>query len=119
MLIIDKEISSLFEQTIKNLYGDKELKQIEITIATNEKFGDFQTNFAMMNSKLIGNNPRAIAQAIVNNFVENDVIEKLEIAGPGFINIFLKNDYLGNLLKKSRQEAVSYTHLTLPTTERV
>lgn len=111
MLIIDKEISSLFEQTIKNLYGDKELKQIEITIATNEKFGDFQTNFAMMNSKLIGNNPRAIAQAIVNNFVENDVIEKLEIAGPGFINIFLKNDYLGNLLKKSRQEAYDYSFL--------
>ena len=111
MLIIDKEISSLFEQTIKNLYGDKELKQIEITIATNEKFGDFQTNFAMMNSKLIGNNPRAIAQAIVNNFVENDVIEKLEIAGPGFINIFLKNDYLGNLLKKSRQEEYDYSFL--------
>lgn len=111
MLIIDKEIFSLFEQTIKNLYGDKELKQIEITIATNEKFGDFQTNFAMMNSKLIGNNPRAIAQAIVNNFVENDVIEKLEIAGPGFINIFLKNDYLGNLLKKSRQEAYDYSFL--------
>jgi arginyl-tRNA synthetase len=111
VLIIDKEISSLFEQTIKNLYGDKELKQIEITIATNEKFGDFQTNFAMMNSKLIGNNPRAIAQAIVNNFVENDVIEKLEIAGPGFINIFLKNDYLGNLLKKSRQEAYDYSFL--------
>lgn len=111
MLIIDKEISSLFEQTIKNLYGDKELKQVEITIATNEKFGDFQTNFAMMNSKLIGNNPRAIAQAIVNNFVENDVIEKLEIAGPGFINIFLKNDYLGNLLKKSRKEAYDYSFL--------
>lgn len=111
MLIIDKEISRLFEQTIKNLYGDKELKQIEITIATNEKFGDFQTNFAMMNSKLIGNNPRAIAQAIVDNFVENDVIEKLEIAGPGFINIFLKNDYLGNLLKKSRQEVYDYSFL--------
>ena len=61
MLIIDKEIARLFDTTIKKLYGEKELKPIEITVATNEKFGDFQTNFAMMNSKLIGNNPRAIA----------------------------------------------------------
>ena len=111
MLIIDKEIAGLFEKTIKKLYGDKELKPVEVSVATNEKFGDFQTNFAMMNSKLIGNNPRAIAQGIVDNFVENDVIEKLEVAGPGFINIFLKNSYLGDLLKKSREEAYDYSFL--------
>lgn len=111
MLIIDKEIARLFDTTIKKLYGEKELKPIEITVATNEKFGDFQTNFAMMNSKLIGNNPRAIAQEIVDNFVENDIIEKLEIAGPGFINIFLSSKYLGELVKKSRQEAYDYSFL--------
>ena len=111
MLIIDKEIARLFDTTIKKLYGEKELKPIEITVATNEKFGDFQTNFAMMNSKLIGNNPRAIAQEIVDNFVENDIIEKLEIAGPGFINIFLSSRYLGELVKKSRQEAYDYSFL--------
>lgn len=111
MLIIDKEIAGLFEKTIKKLYGDKELKPVEVSVATNEKFGDFQTNFAMMNSKLIGNNPRAIAQGIVDNFVENDVIEKLEVAGPGFINIFLKNSYLGDLVKKSREEAYDYSFL--------
>ena len=111
MLIIDKEIARLFDTTIKKLYGEKELKPIEITVATNEKFGDFQTNFAMMNSKLIGNNPRAIAQEIVDNFVENDIIDKLEIAGPGFINIFLSSKYLGELVKKSRQEAYDYSFL--------
>lgn len=111
MLIIDKEIARLFDTTIKKLYGEKELKPIEITVATNEKFGDFQTNFAMMNSKLIGNNPRTIAQEIVDNFVENDIIEKLEIAGPGFINIFLSSKYLGELVKKSRQEAYDYSFL--------
>ena len=111
MLIIDKEIARLFDTTIKKIYGEKELKPIEITVATNEKFGDFQTNFAMMNSKIIGNNPRAIAQEILDNFVENDIIEKLEIAGPGFINIFLGSKYLGELVKKSRQEAYDYSFL--------
>ena len=54
MHIIDKEIARIFEETVQKLYGDKELKKIEISVATNEKFGDFQTNFAMMNSKIIG-----------------------------------------------------------------
>ena len=111
MHIIDKEIARIFEETVAKLYGDKELKKIEISVATNEKFGDFQTNFAMMNSKIIGNNPRAIAQEIVDNLVENNVIEKLEIAGPGFINIFLKSEYLGELLKKSREEKYDFSFL--------
>ena len=80
-------------------------------MATNEKFGDFQTNFAMMNSKIIGKNPRAIAQEIVDNLEPNNVIDKLEIAGPGFINIFLKSEYLGELLKKSRNEKYDFSFL--------
>ena len=44
----------------------------------------------MVNSKLLGKNPREIAQNLIDNFQESDIIEKLEIAGPGFINIFLK-----------------------------
>ena len=53
MHIIDKEIARIFEETVQKLYGDKELKKIEISVATNEKFGDFQTKFAIMNSKII------------------------------------------------------------------
>ena len=101
MQVIDREIAKIFEATVKKVYGDIETKKIEVSVATNEKFGDFQTNFAMMNSKIIGKNPRAIAQEIVDNLEPNNVIDKLEIAGPGFINIFLKSEYLGELLKKS------------------
>ena len=109
--VIDREIAGIFESTVKKLYGDIETKKIEISVATNEKFGDFQTNFAMMNSKIIGKNPRMIAQEIVDNLETNNVIEKLEIAGPGFINIFLKSEYLGELLKKSRTEEYDFSFL--------
>lgn len=100
MNIISKELASLFESVAHSTYSSKELKDIEISIATNEKFGDFQCNFAMMNSKIIGENPRKIAENIVNNFPENNLIEKLEVAGPGFINIFLKEEYISTTINK-------------------
>ena len=112
MLRIEKYIEEVFMTAIHKLYPDKELKPIEISIATNEKFGDFQTNFAMMNSKIIGGNPRKIAEEIVNKIGTcNHLIEKLEIAGPGFINIFLKDEYLGEYVSKMTTEKFEYTEL--------
>ncbi|MGL4970976.1 MAG: arginine--tRNA ligase [Cetobacterium sp.] len=111
MLTIEKQIELILLDTVKNLYADKELKPVEITVATNEKFGDFQSNFAMMNSKIIGGNPRAIAENVVNNLVGNEVIEKIEIAGPGFLNIFLKDSYLADLVKKMSKESYEFKDL--------
>lgn len=111
MLTIEKQIEIILLETVNNLYPDKDLKPIEITVATNEKFGDFQSNFAMMNSKIIGGNPRAIAENVVNNIVENSVIDKIEIAGPGFLNIFLKDSYLGDLVKKISKEEYEFKGL--------
>ncbi|WP_297597076.1 arginine--tRNA ligase [uncultured Cetobacterium sp.] len=111
MITIEKQIEKILFDTVKNLYVDKDLKPIEITVATNEKFGDFQSNFAMMNSKIIGGNPRAIAENVVNNLVENEVIDKIEIAGPGFLNIFLKNTFLGEIIKKISQEKYEFNEL--------
>lgn len=112
MLRIEKYIEEVFMTAIHKLYPDKELKPIEISIATNEKFGDFQTNFAMMNSKIIGGNPRKIAEEIVAEIgTSNHLIEKLEIAGPGFINIFLKDEYLGEYVSKMTTEKFEYTEL--------
>ena len=111
MLRIEKYIENIFMNAVNKLYPEKDLKPIEITIATNEKFGDFQTNFAMMNSKIIGGNPRKIAEDIVNAVEENKIIEKFEIAGPGFINIFLKNEYLAKFVSKMTTEKFEFTEL--------
>lgn len=112
MLRIEKYIEEVFMTAIHKLYPDKELKPIEISIATNEKFGDFQTNFAMMNSKIIGGNPRKIAEEIVAEIGTcSHLIEKLEIAGPGFINIFLKDEYLGEYVSRMTTEKFEYTEL--------
>lgn len=110
MELVNREIEKLFNITLGNLYPDLELKPLDISVATNEKFGDFQTNFAMVNSKIIVDNPRNIAKNIVDNFIQNEVIEKLEIAGPGFINIFLSDKYIGNAVVDS-QNGYDYSFL--------
>src|SRR3712207_5264820 len=100
MKIISRELSEIFERTVLNLYPNKDLKAVEISVTANENFGDYQCNFAMINSKIIGDNPRKIAENIVNNFIENDLIEKLEVAGPGFINIFLSEKCISTSVNK-------------------
>lgn len=58
--------------------------------------GEFSTNLALVASKLIGENPRAFAEKICEYLLDNPVQfqEKVEIAGPGFINFFLNYQYL-------------------------
>lgn len=70
--------------------------QPRITIdRTKEKsHGDFANNLALMLAKPAKQNPRALAELIVKNLPESDLILKTEIAGPGFINFFINPNYL-------------------------
>lgn len=111
MITVQKLLKNIFQNIVTTIYPDKELKEVEITVATNEKFGDYQTNFAMMNSKIIGDNPRAIAEKIISSIEENDVIEKVEVAGPGFLNIFLKDSFIENIIKKVSKESYEFNEL--------
>ncbi|WP_254174751.1 arginine--tRNA ligase [Planktothrix pseudagardhii] len=68
--------------------------------ATNPKFGDYQCNVAMSLTKPLKSNPRAIATQIINHLSLDEICEPPEIAGPGFINLRLKIDYLQTQLQK-------------------
>lgn len=67
-----------------------------LTPAGNPKFGDYQANLAMSLGKKLGRPPREVAQAVVDQIKVGGVIEKLEIAGPGFINIHLSSSSLSD-----------------------
>lgn len=58
------------------------------------QFGDYQANGIMAAAKKLGLNPREFAQKVLDNLQLSDIAEKLEIAGPGFINIFLNPTWL-------------------------
>lgn len=112
MKLIEKEIGTLFIGTVSKLYGDVEdLKEVQIQATKEEKFGDYQTNFAMINSKILKSNPRQIADNIKENFVANKIIDKIEIAGPGFINIFLNKEYLSEKIEKIGNEDFDFSFL--------
>ena len=72
----------------------------EIIPSGQEKFGHYQFNSAMKLAKLLGIPPREVAEGFLNSLDKGGVIEKLEIAGPGFINIFLKPEFLAQKLEK-------------------
>ena len=67
---------------------------ISVSEATKPEFGDFQFNGAMALAKKLGKNPREIAATIVEHLKTDGVIAKAEIAGPGFINLWLDDDWI-------------------------
>ena len=111
MELLTIKLKKLFSENINNIFGADYAEKVDIQNSTKKEFGDFQTNFAMVSSKLIGKNPREIASTLVDNFKENDIIEKLEIAGPGFINIYLKNSFLNEEIKKVENEKYDFSFL--------
>ncbi|WP_308569793.1 arginine--tRNA ligase [Haemophilus pittmaniae] len=58
------------------------------------QFGDYQANGIMAAAKKLGKNPREFAQSVLEHTKLDDITEKTEIAGPGFINIFLNPNWL-------------------------
>lgn len=68
-------------------------------------FGDYQANCAMGAAKAMGNNPRELAGKIVAALELDGIAEKLEIAGPGFINIDLNPEWLGEQIAKAQTDA--------------
>jgi len=66
--------------------------------AANAKFGDYQANGVMAAAKKTGTNPRQLAQQVVDALVIDDLCLRAEIAGPGFINLRLKDEFLSTAL---------------------
>lgn len=67
--------------------------------STRPEFGEYQFNGAMALSKVLKQKPRDIAEKIVAAVEVDDLVDKLEIAGPGFINIHLNNHWIANQLQ--------------------
>ena len=101
MTSILEKLKDSVSQALVAAFGT-ELADTDPLIAptNNPKFGDYQSNVALSLAKPLKQNPRAIAQTIVDNLQIEDICEKPTIAGPGFINFMLKSDYIGQLLSK-------------------
>ena len=89
MKSIDIELKQAIKEAVKKVF-DIELEENNIVIETPKvkDHGDFSTNVAMQLTRQLRQNPRMIAEKIVAN-IESENVEKMDIAGPGFINFIL------------------------------
>ncbi|KZE38462.1 arginine--tRNA ligase [Bhargavaea cecembensis] len=77
-----------------------DMPDVMLETPKNKDNGDYATNIAMQLTKIAKKPPRAIAEAIVGNLdTDGTPIKSVDIAGPGFINITIKTDYLGDVVK--------------------
>ena len=85
------KLKSHINQVMKDAFikANIEHEPMSVSEATKAEFGDFQFNGAMALSKKLGKNPREIAADIINHLDLTGVLVKAEIAGPGFINLWL------------------------------
>ena len=106
-LIVSKtkeEIKNIIKNAAITAMKDGSLPQAElcdfaIEVPANRSHGDYAVNAAMVWSKLFRKAPRMIAEDILSHAdLSDSYIEKYEIAGPGFINLFLKQDYYADIV---------------------
>ena len=89
-------------------YGlELSLNDVVIETSKNPEHGDYATNVAMKYGSRLGKQPRVLATEIVD-VINKENIEKIEIAGPGFINFFMKKDAINGIVSKIIKEGDNY-----------
>ena len=81
---------------------------IQVTPSKEKSQGDFASNVALANARQAGMAPRQLAQALVDAIQGSDWIERIEIAGPGFINFFLKSGFNQSLVQQILQQGAEF-----------
>ncbi len=106
MNIID-EIKIKLKDTLQGLGVDIALNDIIIEKSKDLAHGDYATNIAMKSCRLFSKKPIEVANLIVSSF-KMDEVDHIEIAGPGFINFFMKKDALASIIKRIVSEGDDY-----------
>ncbi len=103
-----RNISNYFADALKKM-GLEEIPEIAFETPKNADHGDLSTNIAMQLPKMLKKPPRAIAEEILQNIeADDEVIEKIDIAGPGFINIKFTPKYYSAELEAILNKAADY-----------
>ena len=106
-------IHDLIEQALAGLQQSEVLPadlrtDIQVTPSKDRSQGDFASNIAMMLAKTARKSPRVLAELIIAQISAHDAIEKIEIAGPGFINFFVASDTSHLVVNSILQQGETY-----------
>ena len=103
------ELETRISEALSSLAGQSPCPAL-VAYSKSAQFGDYQANGVMSLAKKLGRNPRELAQQLVGQLDLSDVVAKVEVAGPGFINLFIKPEFLGE-----RLNALDHNRLVAPT----
>jgi arginyl-tRNA synthetase len=98
-------IPSLLEARLRAAVENAEGVEVSVTLASDTRFGDYQSNVAMVLAKHLKANPRALAQGIVDRIQVRDICSAVEIAGAGFLNFRLSKQWVQARLEDQRADA--------------
>ncbi|WP_456279545.1 arginine--tRNA ligase [Bacillus sp. AK128] len=125
MNVVD-QIKESLKQEIKaavlkaGLATEEQIPDVILELPKEKAHGDYATNMAMQLARVAKKAPRAIAEEIVKNIDETKAsIEKIEIAGPGFINFYMNNRYLADLIPTILKAGDAYGQATGSKNEKV
>ena len=110
MQTIQQILSAQVRDAFAGAFPDADLASLpqDVLPAANEAFGDFQCNAAMAAARALHKPPRAIAEAVAGRLAvggENDWLAKVEVAGPGFLNLTLADGALAKHLAAMQADA--------------
>lgn len=105
-------IETLIQAALKQLHASGELPaapaSIQVDATKDKSHGDFATNIAMIVAKLVHKKPRDVAERIIQLLPSSPHIQKIEVAGPGFINFFLSSQALAEIVIKVLSEKEAF-----------
>ena len=95
-----------------------ELPSVLLEVPPEKEMGDFATNFAMQSARTFRKSPKQIAE-IIKTHLTGDFIERVEVAGPGFMNFFLKDNVLYDTLADMLKRGEEYGNLPLKSVPKI
>ncbi|MGX0910712.1 arginine--tRNA ligase [Staphylococcus caprae] len=123
MNIIDQVKQTLIEEieaSIKKAGLAEDIPEIKIEIPKDTKNGDYSSNIAMVLTKIAKRNPREIAQAIVDHLDTSKAhVKEVDIAGPGFINFYLDNQYLTEVIPEAIHKGDKFGYADEPKNKNI
>lgn len=120
---VEKELRTGLKGALsKALEGKKvnedKLPEVELEVPRDKEHGDYASNIAMVMASKFNLSPREVAELILDNFSSN-LVEKAEVAGPGFINFKLNNNWLYENLKRIKEMKKEYGKVNYGEGEKV
>src|SRR5262245_35834517 len=95
-----RALQQQFAAALAGLVPDPAPYAAQVRPAQDARHGDYQANCAMPLAKALGRKPREVADEIVKRWAGAELAEPLEVAGPGFINLRLREDWLALQLQQ-------------------